>query len=108
MLLERLNMVRIYMAVTHRVDELSSFEAADLSQHASQECVRGNVKWHSESNVAGSLVHLAGETWLLIASNVELCKNVAWGKSHLWNGSWVPSGHHDSPAVGVLFELLDH
>jgi hypothetical protein len=44
---KRLYVVAVNVSITHGVDEFTSFEAADLSQHAGEESITCNVEWHA-------------------------------------------------------------
>ena len=61
LLLKWLNMVRVDMSITESVDELSALEATDLSQHACEQGIAGDVKGHAEAEITRTLIHLAGE-----------------------------------------------
>ena len=49
LLLQRLNMVRVYMSVTHRVNELTSLEPTDLGKHARHQSVARDIEWNPEA-----------------------------------------------------------
>ena len=93
------------MSIAEGVDELTPLQVADLGEHASQKGVACDVERNTETQVTGTLVHLARE--LSVCGDVELGEDVAGWKSHLWEGRRVPGCHEDSPAVWVFFQLLD-
>lgn len=72
-------MIRVDMSVTHTVYKLSWPQVANMCNHYGQKRIAGNVKGDPESNIAGSLIHLARE---LSISHKKLTEHMTWGQRH--------------------------
>ena len=75
-----LQMVQIEVSVTEGVDEVTDFQAANLSNHLGQQCVGGNVEGNAEKDVRRTLIELAGQSAL---GNLELKHRMAGRQRHV-------------------------
>ncbi len=58
---EGLDVVLVHVGVAHLQYELVRFRVCNEGDHVREERVRRNVEWHAEAQVAGPLVHQAGQ-----------------------------------------------
>ena len=106
--LEGLHVIAVHVRVAEGVHEFAALEAANLGQHAGQERVGRDVEGDAEAHVAGSLIHLAAQSGLLVASNIELCKDVARRQRHIFESRRVPGRHDDSSALRLVLNRLNN
>ena len=106
--LKGLYVVAVDVGVAEGVDELPSFKTTNLCEHASEQGIGSDVEGDAEAHVAGSLVHLATQSRLLVTSDIELSQNMARWQSHVLKSRRIPSCHYDSSACWVLLYGIDH
>mmetsp|Transcript_66622 Transcript_66622/g.216793 ORF Transcript_66622/g.216793 Transcript_66622/m.216793 type:complete len:339 (-) Transcript_66622:350-1366(-) len=92
------------MGVAQGVHELARLQAADLCDHAGQEGVRRDVERNTQSHVARSLVHQAGQ---LAVGDVELAEHVARRQSHLVQIRRIPRSQQNPPVCRILLDLAN-
>jgi len=105
LLFKRFDVILVYVSVPYHMNEFSSLQSTNLSNHASQKRVTCYVKRYSKTHVGWSLIHLTRE---LAIRDVELSENMAWRKSHLLDVSNVPSTEQYSSWGWVLLDELDN
>jgi hypothetical protein len=81
--LESVDVIEVNVSVSDLKNEFVRDRIGDEGDHVSEESVRSDVEWYSETEVGGSLVHNARESVLLDRrrrgreGDVELTEHVA-------------------------------
>ena len=50
------NVVFVNVCVAHGVNEFTGIDVAYVCDHPCQKCIRGDIKWHTETHITGSLI----------------------------------------------------
>src|SRR5215207_10417663 len=86
--------IGIKMGIAKGVDEFAGLQAGHMRDHMGEKRVRGDVERHTDENVGGTLVELAGEP---SPRDIELEEAMARRKRHALDIGRVP-GRHNEPA----------
>ena len=96
-------MVVIEVAVTTGPDKVADFEVALLRQHMRQERVACNIKRHTQENIAGALIELAGE---FPVGHINLEHHMAGRQSHLGQLGHIPCRYDHTARIRIGFDRV--
>jgi hypothetical protein len=81
------------------MDKLTRLQVANPGDHNGEKAVASDVERDAESDIARTLVHLAGK---LSVTDVKLAEHVTWGQSHFRKILGIPSRQDDAAVLRVL------
>src|SRR5215468_3313975 len=96
--------IQIDVAISSGPYEFAGVEITLLSDHMSQQRVRGDIEWNAQDDVRRPLVKLAGE---FTAGDIELKQRVAWLQTHSIQFADVPGADDQAAGIGICADLFD-
>ena len=99
-----IEMIRVQVQVSERVNELARLQSANLCHHQQQQRVRRDVERHTEKQIRAALIQLATQH---AVAHIELHQCMARRQRHLVEFAGVPRTDNVSPAIRVFFQPVD-
>ena len=87
------------------MNQLAPSKSGHLRDHACQKGITCNIKWHSQTHVAATLIQNATQT--IVITHIELSQKMTRRKRHLLQLRRIPRRHYQSTTGWIFLNLID-